>query len=122
VRLWRPWNNSEENRVEFVIGVDEVEARLHFHSGTNDSSAIIRSIGIGLDSITTPSDNSVWAAFSVAERAGVQAIYSGYPGLGFHFLQLLELGYSTTAVTYYGSNIVNSVEVDHSGAVGSVEG
>ena len=120
VRAWRAWNNSEDNRVEFVIGVDEIEVKLHFHSGTNETSGIIRSIGIGLDSVILPSDKSVWAAFSVAERAGVQAIYAGYPGVGFHFLQLLEIGYGSPAVTYYGSNMVNSVEVDHSGAVGSI--
>ncbi len=122
VRAWRAWNNSEDNRVEFVIGVDEVEVKLQFHSGTNETSAIIRSIGIGLDSVILPSEDSLWAAFSVAERAGVQAIYAGYPGVGFHFLQLLEIGYASPAVTYYGSNTVNSVEVDHSGAIGAIEG
>ena len=122
VRAWRAWNNSEENRVEFVIGLDEVEVTLNFHAGTNNSSAIIRSVGIGLDSVILPSDNSVWAAFSVAERAAAQAAYAGYPGVGFHYLQLLETGYSSPAVTYYGSYTTNSVEVDHSGAVGAVEG
>ena len=122
VRAWRAWNNSEDNRVEFVIGVDEIEVTLLFHSGTNNTSAIIRSIGIGLDSVILPSNDSVWAAFSVAERAAAQAIYAGYPGVGFHYLQLLELGYASPAVTYYGSYTTNSVEVDHSGAIGKIEG
>ena len=122
VRAWRAWNNSNDNRVQFVIGVDEVEVKLNFHAGTNNSSAIIRSVGIGLDSVILPSDDSVWAAFSVAERAAAQSAYAGCPGVGFHYLQLLEIGYASPAVTYYGSYTTNSVEVDHSGAIGAIEG
>jgi hypothetical protein len=122
VRAWRAWNNSNDNRVQFVIGVNEIQVKLNFYAATNNSSAIIRSVGIGLDSVILPSTDSLWAAFSVAERAPAQAIYTGYPGVGFHFLQLLELGYASPAVTYYGSYTTNSVEVDHSGAIGSIDG
>ncbi|MDK2980237.1 MAG: hypothetical protein PWQ55_584 [Chloroflexota bacterium] len=122
VRAWRPWNNSEDNRVEFVVGVDEAQVNLHFQAATNDTSAIIRSVGIGLDSVVLPSSDAVWSCFSVAERASAQSTYTGYPGLGFHFLQLLETGYGSPAITYYGSYTVNGVEMDHSGAVGSLVG
>jgi hypothetical protein len=122
VRAWRAWNNSNDNRVQLVIGVNEVQVDLTFMAATFESSSIIRAVGIGLDSVSLPSTCSVWAHISPSERCGCQSIYNGFPGLGFHYLQLLELGYNSPAVTYYGSFTDSSVEVAHSGAIGSLMG
>jgi len=119
---WRAWNNSTSNRLQFVIGVNEVQVNLSFMAGTFNSSSIIRTVGIGLDSVILPSSNSVWAMNSVVEWSECHAVYNGYPGLGFHYLQLLEIGYTSPAVTYYGSYTWQSVEIAHSGAIGSLMG
>ena len=120
VREWRPFNNSTSNRLQFVIGVDEAPVSLDFHAGSISDSSIIRSIGIGLDDDDLPSTDCVWGTIAVSVRAFNVCAYNGCPGIGYHYLQLLEIGYSATPVTYYGSYTLNSVEVVHSGAVGKV--
>ncbi len=121
-RVWRSWNNSANNRLQFVIGVNEELVNLRFQAGNICTSDITRSIGIGLDSTTTPSTDSIWTASQLANNQTCLAMYSGYPGIGFHYLQLLELGYSSPVITYYGTYSVSGVEMHHSGAVGSLLG
>jgi len=120
-RSWRPWHNLTSNCLQFVIGVDEDLVRLQFHAGNTCTTDITRAVGIGLDSTTEPSTDSVWNSQSIASNQSSQANYVGYPGIGFHYLQLLELGYSTV-ITYYGTLTTNGTEMHHSGAVGSLMG
>jgi len=120
-RTWRPWNNSVNNRLAFVIGVNEELIRLQFHAANTCTTDITRAVGIGLDSVSLPSTDCVWNSQSISGNQSSQAHYTGYPGIGFHYLQLLELGYSTV-ITYYGTLTTSGTEMHHSGAVGNLMG
>ena len=119
VRAFRSWNNSDDNRLQFVVGVDESPVELHFMTVSTCSSHNIRCVGIGLDSTDTPADDSLWGGSAVSDFQLDQAAYFGYPGIGFHYLQLLEVGFAGNPITFYGSTYFN-VEQVHSGATGSL--
>jgi len=118
VRAFRPWNNSDNNRVEFVVGVDESPVNLHFMAINKYGSGNIRCVGIGFDSTDTPADDSIWGGQAVSDFQLDHAAFLGYSGIGYHYLQLLEVGYAST-ITFYGSYTFD-VEQIHSGASGSI--
>lgn len=113
---FRSWNNSTASRVTFVIGkphklVTLIFACYVFHTlgGSNN----VR-IGIGLDSVTVDS-SSMRAPIGSGTAT---ATYKERPGIGLHYLQLLERGNGAATCTYYGDNGT----VDRSGAVGYING
>lgn len=109
---WRSWNNNSANRASFVQGLNEEPVRLQFNAfaGTSSGNPIA---AIGLDG-TTPS-----ALFGPGSSYGIiVATYDDYPGIGAHYLQLLERG--GTGVTFYG-DVVASVGIQ-AGALGYIMG
>ncbi len=119
-REWRPWNNDTANRVQFVIGVDELAVDVLFKGGSKGNNGRTHGISIGLDSITAPSDDAVWGAETAADHQSHSARYIGYPGIGYHYLQMLEYAYESTTITFYGS-IPSSVNYFHSALCGSIK-
>lgn len=119
---WRSWNNSTANRVEFVCGLAEAHVRLLFNvRGFNNTAATNQGgIGIDLDGTTTGTDADTFAAMgSGVEAIPGTALYDGYPGLGYHFLQLMEIGGGTGTSTWVGDGGVTWIQ---SGAVGAILG
>lgn len=96
---YRPWNNSTTNRVELILGLNEMPVRLSFISFANMASSKPY-LGIGLDSTSVNSGDVGTSAYapSGAQNTSVSAHYLGYVGIGYHYLQLLEAtnGVSTT--------------------------
>ena len=121
VRAWRPWNNDESNRLEFVIGVDEIPVNLDFIAGAKATNTHTHGIGIGLDSISAPAAYSALVFETSVSYQGHNTHFLGYPGIGFHYLQLLECSYDGDSVTYYGL-ISASVDYVKSAALGSIDG
>lgn len=117
----RSWNNNTANRFGFVICWDIETVDLEFFGLHSVSSGGTANVGIGLDSITANSADAVYPASnsSATILTVAMAKYSGYPGVGFHFLQLLELaGASNT--TFYGD--IGNGALYQSGAVGFISG
>jgi len=119
-RAWRAWNNSNDNRVQFVIGVDENPIELGF-IGHSNSSGVARGLGIGLDSVSSPSSDSAWGTDEVSGFTSHLCRFCGFSGIGFHYLQLLEYGHATTSSNFYGTYTA-TIEIVHSAAIGSVMG
>lgn len=102
---FRSWNNSTANRVEMVVGLSEEPVYLRFDGSMYTASAVTIALGIGLDSTTTEgSDINVLMnpVNTVAPVVYTMAAYFGFPGIGYHYLQLLE--YGNTGVTFYGDS------------------
>lgn len=120
---WRSWNNTTVNRVEVLCGQADVHVRLVFNArGFNNTAATNQgAIGIDLDGTIAGSDADVFAAMGSGVEAipGI-AIYDGYPGLGYHFLQLMEIGGGGGTSTWVGDGGVPTWI--QSGAVGAVLG
>lgn len=108
--VWRPWNNNTANRVNFVNGLIETFLEAKMHGQIWNTAGYV---GLGLDK-TNGNDAPV---YTYASNVAV-AQYNGYPGLGLHYLQVVE--YASGSCTFYGNGIANGVGV--SGAVGHIMG
>lgn len=97
---WRSWDNSTANRVTFIRGLNEDEMMLNF-MGCISVSSSLASLGIGLDSTSTPT--GTFSRFGASILGATTAHYSAIPGLGYHYLQLLEYS-SAATTTFYGDN------------------
>lgn len=98
---FRSWNGSTANRVTVCVGVSENLVSLRFgalgkHSGGNGIG-----VGIGLDS-TSANSADIFPGVNLTNIIGEnRAEYIGYPGIGSHYLQLLEYDNGATT-TFYG--------------------
>lgn len=105
---WRSANNDATNRVEFVIGAVDVAVQADLTTQVYTGSAgPSPSVALALDSTTTPA-----GAFTQGYGDSVSAThayYAGYPGLGYHYLQWIEISRSGTG-TFYGTNTASECQ------------
>lgn len=102
---WRQVQGSSTYQVSFVCGLDEELVTASYYAVYNTSTSTSRAatVGIGLDSLTQPhilymSGNaaaSQWSGFPVGT-------YYGFPGIGYHYLAMLEKGAGSDTQTWYG--------------------
>ena len=119
---WRPTRNQTTNRVQVVIGLSEtpilISAVLRMQVGNNAARG---ATGIGIDSTNTNSAQIVHDVNSndpdYVIATGSEAHYVGYPAIGFHYFQWLEIA-STGTPTFYGQPTSDI----QSGLMASVEG
>lgn len=99
---WRASNNSSGNRSYFVIGLNEdaVEARLYSHASLG-SGPVVPAIGIGLNTTTAISGPAIGPG-NTATLSTTSTGYSGFVGIGFHYLSANEYG-SGGSSTFYGA-------------------
>ncbi|MDP2965989.1 MAG: hypothetical protein Q8N39_08160 [Pelolinea sp.] len=101
---WRPLRNVSDNKVTFVIGINETE--VWFSANVLAENSASNGIGIG---ICLDGGNANHAQITRGIKGFVStynlgwygADYFGYPGLGMHYLQIVELSGGTTT-TFYG--------------------
>lgn len=105
---YRSLNNSTNNRVQFVIGVNEeiVELRHYLTSITQGVTP-----GIALDA--TNANNALLRSLTASAAASQVGIseYRGYPGIGYHYLQLTEQGNGSTATIYGDAGVPGSLQM-----------
>jgi hypothetical protein len=121
VASWRAANGSASNKIEFVIGLDDVmvESRALEIITNGTGTLAYHATGIGIDSTTT---NSAQLRGSGSDNNVVNqcwAEYRGYPGLGYHYFQWLENGHTST-ITVWGDNADGTRY--QSGLVGELDG
>ena len=102
--------NGVGNRVEFILGHSLDQIVLQFLSNTSDSVGNTSiGLGIGLDSTTSNSADiypGLAPAFITLTTIldTLTAFYESYPGIGYHYLQLLEVAGGLGTTTFYGDN------------------
>jgi len=116
---WRAMNTSTNNRVSVVIGWDEVIVKFSVFAAMSNNGTDEGGLGIGLDSTSVNSANFMRNVDMVAAGAWlpVGADFVKSPGIGFHYLQILEISGGGT-MTYYGDK--GFPDVCSAGGVGSV--
>jgi len=119
---FRPFNNSLTNRISFVIGIsdDIVEAQA-VSSWSNDAlptGNIVGRLSIGLDTTTTADATVLQGRGGVLGVAAktlnttLIAAYRSTPGLGFHYLQAVEITeIASTADSKFGGGSYNSAGI-----------
>lgn len=100
---YQPWpNNTTSAQVAFVRGFDEDQVYLKMLGLANVSAGAKAVVGIGLDSTTgNNADLMGEAFFSLSGNSAnqeVTAVYDGFPGVGYHFLQPVEAALAGTVV------------------------
>jgi hypothetical protein len=104
VNSWRAVNASSANKVEYVAGMGDVLAQASGMVLITASSGQVNyyATGVGVDSSTANSAQLLGSAADASTKLQVWTKYLGYPGLGYHYLQWLERG-ATTSITVYGT-------------------
>jgi hypothetical protein len=106
----RQANGSAANQVDFLIGLvgDAVEvSALHMAASDQAVGVITIAAGIGLDATNAhAADSTHQTGGNSASNVSLPltAHYRGQPGLGRHFLALLEYSSATGTTTWYGDN------------------
>jgi hypothetical protein len=102
----RKKNDNANNQVQIVQGLNEPVEVKNIALFLNSSAAVSSYTPIALDSLTvaaTTQINIVNTATSTAYGAGF-AMFSDYPGLGYHYFQALEQSNASGVQTFYGDN------------------
>jgi hypothetical protein len=100
---YRSANGSTANRVQFVRGLDEDSMEAEVHGYADNASIVSAATGIGLDS-TSANSATVFGGAAASNPQTIDARWRGFPGIGFHFLQWLEISGAAGTTTWYGDN------------------
>jgi hypothetical protein len=106
---WRPANNSNSNRVNYVCGLPEDPLIAQYVVEVMPSQAAVTSLGyagVGIDSVSVPTGlrtgvGSTAGSNSATFGPSIAASYLN-PGPGMHFIQALENSPQAQSVTFYG--------------------
>ena len=103
INTWRQWNADSAHQVEFVIGYDESPVILTaLVSAANPVAQLTAYIGIGLDK--TNNTDAALVPYCQMPTVLIQTMntyYNDYPGIGYHYLALVEW-VAVATVTFYG--------------------
>lgn len=99
---WNEFNNSTENRVQWVTGEASSVVDGHMVCIATTGVATLGRVAIGVDGLTPA---GLWQQVysGAALNIVLSAFYVGTPGLGFHYLQALEQA-DGGSTTFYGDN------------------
>jgi len=117
---WRPLNNDADNKVEFVIGVNEVMVNFECCCLAQNSGNNAIGVSIGLD--RTNGTDRVLSRGSLLISTALNfygAVYKGLPGVGYHYLAVIELSGGGTT-TYYGDKGTSNGEM-LAGGIGTIQ-
>jgi hypothetical protein len=109
---WRQANSKAGYQVEFVAGLGEdcISASLTGVIDAVSNVALGPQIAIGLDTTSAPtgSPSGWYNASGTGHEFLATAIYSGSPGIGYHFLAGLEKGGDGTGQKFAGANVTGT--------------
>lgn len=94
---YRSLNNNTNNRVQFVIGVNEEMVTLR-HYMTTITQGVFPGIALDATNANNAQIRGLTAVAAVAQFSLSE--YRNYPGIGYHYLQLTERGNGSTATIY----------------------
>jgi hypothetical protein len=100
---YRQANANTANQLDMVIGViEEVVNATVIAKVSTTTASVSCAAGIGLDSTTINSAINGFNSTDTTNSPTEHATWSGYPGVGRHFLAWLELASGTPTQTWYG--------------------
>jgi hypothetical protein len=121
----RQANGAAANKVEIVIGVDEVLVDMILVAqASSDTASVNAYAGIGIDSTTAfaAAGFKAYFDFNVANRRlSRTGIYRASPGVGYHTVTWLEVSEAAGVTTWGGATVAGPSTTDN-GLTGSIEG
>lgn len=91
IAAWRGWDNSTLNRINTLMGLSEDSVVMRFNDAIV-TSAGYSLIGIGLDATNAIASDCLPGILQNVLYASIVSLFDGHPGIGSHYLQLLEWG------------------------------
>ena len=107
-------------RFELVIGVAEALLKAENFAFASNSSNPNVGAGIGIDSTSSNSSQIMGGSIAAGTFAHLWSKYSGYPVVGYHFIQRTEVSSATGTTTWRGDDGIPTYK--NSGMLGSLEG
>lgn len=99
---WQMFNNSANNRVEMVAGLQEEVADISFLAVYATDGSAYASIGLDWQTDENPADPVIFGSVG-ASQGVLPAKWTSIPPLGFHYWQAIEAATGNT--TFYGYTI-----------------
>jgi len=102
---WRQANAGagSGNKVQCVIGIAEELLEVVVQGLESDTVASTPAIGVGIDSTTVNSAKTFVNGSSSLNGLTLVAFYRGYPVVGLHNINWLEIGSGSGTTTWYGN-------------------
>lgn len=105
---YRQFNGNAANRIDFLLGLAGilVTATVNGYVSTADVTPGTAYVKISIDSTSAMNTDDIIMG-AIAGRSAAQSLwgqYSGYPGLGHHFLVPIEAMFGGTTMTWYGTD------------------
>ncbi len=99
---WRQVRATTSNKVEMVIGInDELVSAIANEASFNASNAQCAT-GVGIDS-TTINSAQQYGSWAISQGCQLTSFYWGYPGIGYHALNWLEISQAVGTTTWQGT-------------------
>lgn len=93
---WRQTNNNTGNKVEYVVGLSLEVVKASAQAIATQSSSGFFAAGVGVDA-TNANSAAVYGSSGAGSGAlSTLAVYLGFPGIGYHALNQLEIAQAAT--------------------------
>jgi hypothetical protein len=114
---WRQARASTNNQVDVVVGIQEDSISIQLEvTSRNSTISILRAVGLGVDSTSSPTGIRAASENTVASRNAHQAaMLSHQPGIGRHFYAWLEWSTATGTCTWVGDDGSTTLQSGMSG-------
>lgn len=108
---YRPLRNIIANRVEFIQGLSEdmVSASAMISAYHDTAGFTATSSGIGLKRTNASDAQQMGAYVEVANATVLTSAYEGHPGLGYSYLQWIEIATASGITSWLGDSTVPSM-------------
>jgi hypothetical protein len=100
---WRQVQAASGNKVEYVCGIAGDLVNAVSQSTCNPTGAGNFCVGVGVDSTSVNSAKTLTGGMS-NNRTTPLGIYMGYPSIGYHALNWLEISTASGTTTWFGDN------------------
>ncbi len=97
-------NNDSNNKIEFVIGLDEDPVIVKHMVMLSGSSTPYSTIGLNLDAADSYHENCIFSSSMATGQHQHTATLEVFAGIGYHYIALLENGRASNTTTFNGND------------------
>lgn len=104
---WRQMDGATGNKVEYVTGDAGVQISVFSigSAGVRDTGSVANMIGLGIDSTSSPTGTTgTFSSGGTTSLSTATAVWSGTPGLGYHYVSALEKGGDGSISVFLGDD------------------
>jgi len=100
----RIMNNDSNNKLQFVIGLDEDPVFVKHMVSVSGSSTPYNTIGLNLDASDDYHDDCIFGSAMNTSQQQHTATLEVFPGVGYHYIAMVENGRASNTSTFNGND------------------